>query len=54
MNQLILAFVLTVVVVVLAYWRGSLSPSGGAGAIVVGTLILGVGGWSWGILLLFI
>ena len=36
----------------LGYWRRSLSPSGVIGAIVVGTLIFGCGGWVWGLLLI--
>ncbi len=36
----------------LAYWRKSLSVSGWLGAILVGTLTLGFGGWSWGIALI--
>ncbi|MEW5989306.1 MAG: DUF92 domain-containing protein [Chloroflexota bacterium] len=35
----------------LALWRGSLSPSGAAVALVVGTLTFGLGGWQWGALL---
>ncbi|HEX6387633.1 MAG TPA: DUF92 domain-containing protein, partial [Anaerolineae bacterium] len=50
-NQLIVAFLLSAVIVALALWRGSLSQSGAVGALFVGTLILGVGGWTWGILL---
>lgn len=37
---------------VLAYWRKSLSVSGVLGAILVGTLIFGFGGWLWGVLLI--
>jgi len=36
----------------LGYWRRALSASGVAGAIVVGTLIFGLGGWEWGLLLI--
>ena len=35
-----------------AYRRGSLSRSGVAGAMIVGTLIFGFGGWVWGMLLI--
>ena len=38
-------------IVLLALWRGWLSPSGGVGALLVGTIILGVGGWMHGALL---
>ena len=41
----------SLVITVLAYRRGSLSPSGVAGALVVGTLIFGLGGWVWGVVL---
>lgn len=34
-----------------AYRRGSLSISGVAGAILIGALTFGFGGWSWGLLL---
>jgi uncharacterized protein (TIGR00297 family) len=42
---------ISLAVVVLFYWRGSLSFSGAAGALIVGTLIFGLGGWVWGVLL---
>lgn len=33
-------------------WRlGALSPSGAAAAVLVGTLVTGLGGWSWALLL---
>jgi uncharacterized protein (TIGR00297 family) len=35
----------------LAYWRRSLTGSGWLGAIIVGTLTFGVGGWAWGLTL---
>lgn len=36
----------------LAYRRGSLTVSGALGALIVGTLIFGFGGWVWGLLLI--
>jgi len=36
----------------LGYWRNALDSSGVAGAILVGTLIFGLGGWIWGLLLI--
>ena len=36
----------------LAFWRRSLSPSGWLGAILVGTITFGFGGWSWGLTLI--
>ena len=35
----------------MGYRRGALSSSGVVGAIITGTLIFGLGGWEWGILL---
>src|SRR5436305_15114472 len=37
----------------LAYRRRSLSRSGVAGAIITGTTTFGMGGWSWGLTLIF-
>jgi uncharacterized protein (TIGR00297 family) len=34
------------------YWGRSLSPSGVVGAILVGTITFGLGGWTWGLLLI--
>lgn len=42
---------LSTLIGVLGYRRGALSRSGVAGAIITGTLIFGMGGWEWGILL---
>ncbi|MCP4416195.1 MAG: DUF92 domain-containing protein [Chloroflexi bacterium] len=50
-NQLVLAFIFSGLIVALAYWRGSLAKSGAVGALLVGTLIYGFGGWVWGVLL---
>ena len=36
----------------LGYWRRALSASGLLGAILVGTVIFGLGGWLWGLLLI--
>jgi uncharacterized protein (TIGR00297 family) len=36
----------------LAHWRKSLTISGWLGAILVGTLTLGFGGWAWGLTLI--
>lgn len=48
---MIYAFLFSLVISGVAFWRGSLSRSGVAGALVVGTLTFGLGGWSWGLLL---
>lgn len=50
-RELLLALLLSLLIATLAYWRGSLSRSGAAGAVVVGTLTFGFGGWVWGVLL---
>jgi uncharacterized protein (TIGR00297 family) len=50
--QLGLGIVFSVVIAVVAYWRGALSPSGAVGAVLVGTTIFGFGGWPWGMLLI--
>jgi uncharacterized protein (TIGR00297 family) len=50
-TSLLIGLLLSAVIAALAYWRGSLSPSGAAGALIVGTLIFGLGGWVWGVLL---
>lgn len=49
--QLLLAFILSTAVALLGYWRGSLARSGVVGAVLVGTLTFGMGGWLWGVLL---
>lgn len=51
-GQLLLGLVLSAAIGALAYWRRSLSISGLAGAIVIGTLVFGFGGWIWGLLLI--
>ncbi len=50
-TQLAVAFILSAVVVAFALWRGSLSGSGAVGAMAIGTLTFGLGGWQWGVLL---
>lgn len=49
---LILGLLLSAVMAALGYWRRALSASGVVGAILVGTLIFGLGGWVWGLLLI--
>jgi uncharacterized protein (TIGR00297 family) len=51
LTQIAVAFVLSGIVVALAFWRGSLSGSGVIGAMAIGTLTFGLGGWQWGVLL---
>lgn len=50
-QQLLFAVLLSALIVALAFWRGSLSPSGAVGALIVGTVTFGLGGWQWGVLL---
>jgi uncharacterized protein (TIGR00297 family) len=49
--NLALALFISLIIAGLAYWRGSLSQSGVIGALIVGTLTFGLGGWEWGVLL---
>lgn len=50
-GQLLLGFCLSVFVGSLGYWRRSLTAGGFAGAIVIGTMVFGLGGWVWGLVL---
>ncbi len=49
--RLACGFLLSLGIAISAGLLGSLSPDGVFGAIVVGTLTLGFGGWSWGVAL---
>lgn len=51
-GQLLLGLVLSAAMGGLGYWRRSLTVSGVVGAVLVGTLIFGFGGWIWGLLLI--
>ncbi|MBL8050552.1 MAG: DUF92 domain-containing protein, partial [Anaerolineales bacterium] len=50
--QLLYGFFLAIIISYLAYKAHSLNKSGAIAAFVVGTIIFGIGGWSWAILLL--
>ena len=50
--QLGIGVVLSALIAFVAYRRGSLSTSGAAGAMIVGTAIFGFGGWVWGLTLI--
>ena len=50
-TQLLLGVLLGVGMAVGGYWKRALSRSGAIAAALVGTLVFGVGGWAWGILL---
>lgn len=52
MEHILLGLLLSGAIAGLAYWRQALTLSGMVGAIVVGTLIFGFGGWVWGLLLI--
>ena len=52
LDNLAVGLILSTLIGVLAYRRGALAPSGVAGAIIVGTLIFGLGGWVWGLTLI--
>lgn len=50
--QLVVGFVTAVLIALLAYRAHSLSRSGALAAILVGTVIFGLGGWQWAVQLL--
>lgn len=50
--QLLLGFLLALLVALMAHRAHSLSQSGAVAAALVGTIIFGLGGWHWAILLL--
>ena len=50
--QILYGFLLAVIVAYLAYRAHSLNTSGAVAATLVGTVIFGLGGWSWAILLM--
>ncbi|HLO17101.1 MAG TPA: DUF92 domain-containing protein [Anaerolineales bacterium] len=50
--QIIIGFILAIIVAYLAYRVHSLNQSGAFAATFVGTVIFGIGGWQWAILLL--
>jgi len=50
--QLLVGVILSGLIALLAYKRNSLSKSGVAGAMLVGTAIFGFGGWVWGMTLI--
>ena len=51
-NALLLGFILSSLIGWVGYRKQALSKSGMAGAILTGTLIFGLGGWLWGLLLI--
>lgn len=51
-SQLLLGFIFAIIISLLAYKAKSLDKTGAIAATVEGTLIFGLGGWEWAILLL--
>ena len=49
--ELLGGFAFSAFIGAMGYRRGALSSSGVVGAIITGTLIFGLGGWEWGMLL---
>ncbi len=47
--RLLTGLVLAAIIGELAYRRGSLDRGGQLGAILIGTTVLGMGGWAWGV-----
>jgi uncharacterized protein (TIGR00297 family) len=52
-NRFLLGLLFSTAISLIAYRRRSLSRGGIAGAIVTGTTTFGLGGWSWGLALIF-
>ncbi len=52
MAQLLIGFLFAVIIAFGAYRAHSLSKSGAWGALLEGTIIFGLGGWKWAVLLL--
>lgn len=50
--QLLIGFFAAILIATAAYRARSLSPSGAVAAVLVGTVIFGMGGWQWAVLLL--
>jgi uncharacterized protein (TIGR00297 family) len=51
-SRLLLSLLLSLLAGGLACWQGALSAGGWLGAVVVGTLTAGLGGWDWGLLVI--
>jgi uncharacterized membrane protein len=52
LDNLLIGSILSAVISIVAYRRDSLSESGVIGAMILGTLIFGFGGWVWGLTLI--
>jgi uncharacterized protein (TIGR00297 family) len=53
LQRLLLGILFSTLISTLAYRRRSLSRSGIAGAIITGSITFGLGGWAWGLSLIF-
>ncbi len=51
-SQLLIGFILAILIAVISYWIGFLSKSGALAACVLGTIVFGLGGLSWAIVLM--
>ncbi len=51
-QRLLLGLVISAAIGGLGYWRGALSASGVLGAVITGTVIFGLGGVVWGVVLI--
>lgn len=49
---IIIGLISSTVIALIAHRRGALSTSGALGAILVGTVTFGFGGWTWGLVLI--
>src|ERR1700737_4735582 len=52
-SSILLGLLFSTGIGLLAYRRRSLTSSGVVGAVVTGTTIFGLGGWAWGLSLIF-
>ncbi len=52
MTQLVLGITLSVLISAAGYRRQSLTAGGALGAVLIGSLVFGLGGWVWGLLLI--
>ena len=51
-GSLLLGIALSVLIAATGYWRRALTPGGAVGAVLIGSLVFGLGGWTWGLLLI--
>jgi len=51
-TRIVAGFVISSLIAWLAYRRAALTPSGGVGAMLTGTIIFGFGGLDWGLILI--